>query len=169
MKKMLLAAVAASAVLASPAMAAGNATYDVTGTVSAVCSVSTGTTITFGTSLTGTDGAINASATTGTAASDLGAYCNGANSTLTVSHATLKLQAGGSDSAVVPPTGFVKVIDFIPQVKVGDVATVYTSGTATVGAFSGLTVQAITPSVTSGKPLAGDYKGSITIAVSPSA
>lgn len=168
MKKILMAAVAVSGLAATPAMAADSATYDVTGTVTAVCSVNSGTTIAF-TGLTDGSGSIVAGAVTNIAG-DTGAYCNGGNSKLSVTHSPLKLQAGAEDSTVTPPTGFVKTIEFTPVVKVGDLATEYNDGGAhAVGAFSGLSVQAKAPTVTGGKPLAGDYKGSITIAVSPTA
>lgn len=169
MKKLLMAAVAATAIGATPAMAATSASYDVTGTVGAVCSLSSGTPIAF-TGLTGADGSVLSGATVVTPASDAGAYCNGAKSTLTVQHTKMKLQANGADSNVTPPTGFVSQIDYTPVITVGGLSTEYNDGTAqSVGAFSGLTVSAKTPSVLSGKPLAGDYKGTITISVNAAA
>ncbi|WP_152639820.1 hypothetical protein [Sphingobium bisphenolivorans] len=164
MKKMLLAAAAASAVLATPAMAAETATYDVTGSVAAVCAVSTGSAVSFS-SLTDNTGVLNA--TTTDEATDAAAYCNGSASTVKVEHVALKRQVNNADDTAAPPSPFVNQVDFTPVVTIG--STTYSSSTATlVGAFSGLKVKAITPTTTgNAKPLAGSYKGSITVTLSP--
>ncbi|MFC4594399.1 hypothetical protein [Sphingobium tyrosinilyticum] len=165
MKKILMAAVALTALGATPAMAADSvAVYTVTGNVGAICAASGTGTIEFG-NLVDTDGTLNASDKT---SSDASAYCNGAGTTVKISHVDLTHK---TFSGTVP-AGFVKVVSFVPEITVGSGGTAKTvngdQATATgLGAFSGLTVKAKSPSVASGKPLAGDYEGSITVTLSP--
>jgi len=162
MKKILMAAVALATLGATPAMAADSvAVYTVTGTVGAICSANTTGTIAFG-NLVDSTGTLNA---TTKEASDTGAYCNGVGTTVKVAHANLTKK----NYTDTPPSGFVSVVSFVPEIVAG--ATTLTgdqaSGTS-LGAFSGLTVRATAPSVTTGtKPLAGDYEGSITVTLSP--
>jgi hypothetical protein len=138
----------------------------VTGNVGAICSAQATGTIAFG-NLVDTSGTLNATAKE---ASDTGAYCNGAGTTVKVAHVDLTHK---TFSGTVP-AGFVKVVSFVPEITVGSGATAVTAtgdkATATaLGAFSGLTVKATQPSVASGKPLAGDYEGSITVTLTPGA
>ena len=160
MKKILMAAVALTAVTATPAFAADTvATYSVSGNVDAICSANATGTIALG-NLVDANGTLNVS--TGSA-SDTGAYCNGAGTTIQVAHASLT--TGGAAAA-----GFTNTLTFTPKVTAG--ATVFTGdqGAATpLGSFSGLTVEVTGLSAGSNKPVAGNYSGSITVTLSPGA
>jgi hypothetical protein len=161
MKKLLLAAVAASALSASPALAA-DATYTVTGTVTAVCSVTTGTTLAFGSDIN--SGGLNLTATTTNEVDDTAAYCNGSGTTLTVS----KVDMTNQTVAGAAPSGFTKTISFTPVVTIGGTGHGVVTGQS-VGAFQGLKVKATNPSTGSDKALAGSYSGSITVTLAPAA
>lgn len=168
MRKLLMAAVALTAVTAAPAFAAPTvANYTVSGDVTAVCAATATGAIPFG-SLTDGNGTLNA---TDKETSDTTAYCNGGGTKVQIGHVDLTHKTFTG----TPPTGFVKVVSFTPEVafgsgtgavtKTGDQA----SGTS-LAAFSGMVVRAKGPSVTSGtKPLAGDYEGSITVTLTPGA
>ncbi|HKY82628.1 MAG TPA: hypothetical protein VJM09_14275 [Sphingobium sp.] len=162
MKKILMAAVALTALGATPAMAADSvAVYTVTGNVGAICSANTTGTIAFG-NLVDSTGTLDA---TTKQASDTGAYCNGVGTTIQVAHADLSKK----NYTGTPPAGFVSVVSFTPEIVAGAVTVTgdKSSGTS-LGAFSGLVVKATAPNVAAGtKPLAGDYEGSITVTLTP--
>lgn len=167
MKKLLMAAVAASALAATPALADTVSTYAVTGSVGEVCSANTSGTIAFG-ALTDGNGALTA--TSQSANADTGAYCNGAATTVEVTHSDLKNTTVAAGLVTSPPSGFTGTVSFVPEVVAG--ATTITgdkaSGTS-LGAFSGLTVSATSLSAGGSKPLAGSYSGSIVITLTPGA
>ncbi len=163
MKKLLMAAVAVASIVATPAMAAAAAQYDVTATVNPVCGAVAGGTITFGTSVTNASGDIAASATApGTA--DSTAYCNGFNSTVTVTHTAMALL---SPPATLP-SNFSTSINFTPVLTSNGLNTPISGDPSgvTIGAFSSLTVSAKTPT-SSARPFAGNYAGSITVTLTP--
>lgn len=158
MKKILMAAVALTAVTATPAFAADTvATYSVSGSVDALCAASATGSISLG-SLIDANGALSNS---GGSATDSGAYCNGAGTTIQVAHTNLS-------TAGTAATGFTNTIAFTPKVTAG--ASVFTgdqaSGTA-LGSFSGLTVEARSLTTGTDKPVAGSYSGSITVTLTP--
>ena len=160
MKKILIAAMALSALASTPAFAANTvAAYAVTGSVTAICSAAASGSITLG-SLTDASGNLNV---TGGTASDTGAYCNGAGTTVQVAHAALT-------TAGAAATGFTNTLSFTPVVVAG--ATTLTgdkaSGTS-LGAFSGLSVSVSSLSAGGNKPVAGSYSGSITVTLTPGA
>lgn len=160
MKKLLMAAAAASALAAAPALAATTADYAVTGSVAAVCSVTATGTVAFGALTSGTGAYTNSG--TSTEATDSSAYCNQAATTVEITHTNLSTTTTGT----IPST-FTNTVVITPVVTTdgptltGDKA----AGTA-IGAFSLLKVKATaaTPSL---KLIAGAYTGSITITLSP--
>ena len=162
MKKILMAAVALTALGATPAMAATTSTYTVTGNVGALCSANATGTIAFG-NLVNDSGVLNAQTTS--AEPDTSAYCNGVSTTVQVAHTNLKKK----NYTDTPPSGFVSVVSFTPEIVAGSNTLTGDKDAGTpIGAFSGLTVKATSPSVTTGtKPLAGDYEGSITVTLTP--
>ena len=164
MKKMMMAALAASTLLATPAMAADTVSvHAVTGSVTAICSAAAAATLAFG-ALTDASGTLNATSQT---VSDPTAYCNGAGTTVTVAHASLINTNVAPSLVTSPPSGFTGTVTFVPEIVAG--ATTLTGDKAALtalGAFSGISVTAKTLAA-SGKPLAGNYAGSITVTLTP--
>lgn len=160
MKKLMIAAVAVSALAATPAFAADTvAIYGVTGSVTAICSAAASGTIALG-NLTDASGNLNVS---GGTATDTGAYCNGAGTTVQVAHTAFS--TGGAAAA-----GFTNSLSFTPVVVAG--ATTLTGDKAagtSLGAFSGLSVSVSALSAGGSKPVAGSYAGSITVTLTPGA
>jgi len=157
MKKLLMAAVAVSALATTPAMAATTANYDVTGTVAAACSITGSGTLAFGALATG---ATNAAASTQTS-TDSAAYCNQAATTVTVTKSDLTTSPGAA-----VPTGFTNTVVFTPKIETQDktLNDVQSAGTL-IGAFNLFKVSATTTAPTANL-VAGDYTGSITITLS---
>jgi hypothetical protein len=169
MKKLMLAAAAITAVTATPALAAPGTsqTYNFTGSVAALCSISgAAATVNFG-ALTDANGAYaNPGAKDAT---DTGAYCNQANTQATISHTDLV-------NAVAPASGFTNIVPMsasltTDQTSLADSTaasgtTASTGTTATIGGFSSLKVTATlgTPST---KLESGAYNGSITVVLTP--
>ena len=161
-KKLLLAAVAVSAIAATPAMAADTvALCGISGSVGEVCSASATGSIAFG-ALTDGTGTLNV--TSKDAAADTGAYCNGAGTTITIAHTNLVHSTGAGTA----PAGFTKTVTFVPEVDAGATTKTGDIGPVALGAFSGLTVRAKSLATSaSAKPLAGSYSGSITVTLTP--
>lgn len=158
MKKLLMAAVALTAMSTTPAFAQ-SATFTVSGSVDAVCSF-TGGSITFPTIATEADGTITASQSASSAA-QTGFYCNGAGTSLTLAHSALT-------NAATPGVGFTSTIDYTPVAVLDGVDQQTGDGTnSTFGAQAGsLVVDARDLSAT-GKLMAGSYSGSITLTLTP--
>jgi opacity protein-like surface antigen len=163
MKKLLMAAVALTALATVPATpAAAQAVFNVSGTVNAVCNYSGGT-IAFGTITTNADGTLpgtqDASSTPQT-----GFFCNGAGTTLTLAHSAMTTSA-------TPATGFTSTINFTPAVVVGGVDKQVGDGSGVAfGAQAGsLVVDARDLSTASAtdKVMAGSYSGTITLTLTP--
>jgi hypothetical protein len=158
MKRLLMAAVALTAMTATPAFATDTvATYSISGSVNAICSASPTGSITLG-NLADASGNLNVS---GGTASDAGAYCTGAGTTVAVTHTSLTTPGTAA-------TGFTNTLTYTPTVQAG--ATLLTgdqpSGTA-LGSFSGLTVNVTNLSAGGNKPVAGTYGGQIVVTLSP--
>lgn len=156
MKKLLMAATAASALAASPALAQTTAVYGVTGNVAASCSITATGTLAFGSLATG---ATNATLAT-QSSTDSAAFCNQAQTTVTVTHADMTTSASA-------PSGFTNTVVFTPEIQTQ--ATTLNGNQAaltTLGAFNTLTVRAI-PTQPTLNLVAGSYAGSITITLSP--
>lgn len=161
MKKFLVAAVAVTALSALPAAPAAAADYTVTGSVTATCGTPAGGTIAFGTVLVNADGTI-ATGQSASSSAQTGFYCNGAGTTLTLTHTAMT-------DGVTAPSGFTSTVDFTPAVKVGGSDKQVGNGSnIALGATAGdLVVDARTLSA-SGKLTAGSYSGSITLTLTPS-
>ncbi|ANI79505.1 hypothetical protein [Sphingobium sp. EP60837] len=159
MKKILMAAVALTALGATPAMAAG--VFTVSGDVAATCGAISDGTITFSSGIaTGTDGTLTSGQSQSSAPQNV--YCNGAGSKITVAHTAMKIGDGTG-----APSNFTKTIDFTTDVNFA--GTHFGEGTSqTLGAMSGSLVVSANDLTASAKPLAGSYSGSITVTVSPS-
>lgn len=174
MKKMLLAAAAASAMLATPAMAADNATFNFSGSVAEVCTVSgAAATVDFG-ALTDGSGNYTAGSTTQTATST-NAYCNQGQTKATISHTnfyTSNAATTGFTNNIPMTASLVTIVGAADNVTVADttVASGTTSSAGTqgdVGNFTGLKVKATLGSIGSAKLVAGTYGGSITVTLQP--
>lgn len=156
MKKILMAAVALTALGATPAMAAD---FAVSGSVEASCGSIGDKPIAFDAILTNADGTLK----TGQSKSSDGqsVYCNGSNSTISVSHAALKIGDGSG-----APTNFTKTINFTTEVDFA--GSKFTDGAGlNLGAKSGILTVTAKDLSADAKPLAGSYTGSITVTVSP--
>lgn len=161
MKKLLMSAVALTAMASTPAFAADTvATYSISGSVGAICSASTSGSIALG-NLIDANGNLNVSS--GTASADSGAYCNGAGTTVQVSHTSLTTSGAAA-------SGFTNTLTYTPTVQAG--ATLLSgdkaAGTA-LGSFSGLTVGLTSLSAGGAKPVAGNYSGQIVVTLTPGA
>jgi hypothetical protein len=159
MKKVLIAAVMATAITAGAAAPADAADFTVSGSVTPTCNY-TGGTIPFGTIGVNSDGTI-ASGQSASSTAQTGFFCNGAGTTLGLSHAAMT-------DGVTAPSGFTSTIDFTPAVKVGGTDKQVGDGTGTsFGAIAGsLVVDARTLTAT-GKLTAGTYNGSVTLTLTP--
>jgi hypothetical protein len=162
MKKILMAAVALTALTATPAMAVTpvGQSFDVTGNVASACASMTGGTAAFGTITPGADGKV----TSGTASTvSQSVYCNSAGSKISYSSTGKLLNA--SPAAV--GAAYTKELSYNPVVTLGgtqvaaDGSTDVSSGTLVVSA-SGLSSNSLIP-------IAGDYAGSITVTLTPGA
>ena len=159
MKKILMAAVAITAIYATPAMS-NTVSYDVTGTVGATCSAlpakSAANTVKFGT--IGTDLAGKAVATAATSF-DITFFCNGSNASVAYSadNAGKMTNAAGANNST-----YTNVITFSPDVKYNAAAFTsggtVTSGTLTIGANSNATTLIAS---------SGDYLGAISVTLTP--
>ena len=162
MKKLFTAAMmitAASALWAVPAAAAD---YTVAGSVTATCSTPAGGTIAFNAIGVNPDGTI-ASGQSASSSAQTGFYCNGAGTTLALTHTAM------SDGVTPVPSGFTSSVDFTPAVKIGGVDKQVGNGSGiALGAIAGdLVIDARTLTAT-GKLTAGNYSGSITLTLTPS-
>ena len=169
MKKRLMAAVVLTAMMATPAMAAPGTsqTYNFTGSVAALCSISGAAgTVSFG-ALTDANGVYaNPGAKD---AVDTGAYCNQSQTQATITHTNLV-------NSVSPASGFTNIVPLsasltTDQTTLADSTAASGSGTssgttATIGGFSSLKVTA-TPGSPSTKLESGTYNGSITVVLTP--
>jgi len=156
MRKWMMAALAASTVAATPALAGTTATYTVNGSVDAACSISASGTLDFG-KLTDATGAFSNTAAPSSA--DGNAYCNQAATTVTVAHTDLTTSG-------TPTTGFTNDVTYTPVLITSDRTLTGNQTNATIGAFSSLTVKAQNAAA-SAKLVAGSYSGTISITLTP--
>lgn len=169
MKKLLMAAVAVSALAAMPALAQTSQDYTFSGNVATSCYISGATTVDFGTlqSASGVYGPANGATVSAT---DTSAFCNQAQTTALVTHTNLKttspVSSGFTNLVVMSakastPQNATGVSDSTPA---GTGTSAGNSGT--LGAFTGLTVAATLTAPTD-KLVAGTYSGTITVALTP--
>lgn len=169
MKKILKVAVALTAMAATPAVAAPGTsqTYNFTGTVAALCSISgAAATVNFG-NLTDANGVYSNPGAKD--ATDTGAYCNQSNTQATITHTNLV-------NSITPASGFTNIVPMsasltTDQTTLADATAATGSGTstgstATIGGFSSFKVTA-TPGTPSTKLEAGTYNASITVVLTP--
>lgn len=159
MKKIFVAAVIFTAMCALPAAPAAAGDFTVTGSVTATCNYSGGT-IPFGTISVNSDGTI-ASGQSASSTAQTGFYCNGAGTTLDLSHTAMT-------DGVTAPSGFTSTIDFTPAVKVGGTDKKVGDGTGTaLGAIAGSLVVDARSLTATGKLTAGTYSGNVTLTLTP--
>lgn len=174
MKKLVLAALAASAAIATPAFAGtpDTGTVTVTGSVGGKCLFTTKTASIDAGELAGADGKLNATPLTNPTKT-LAGWCNQSASKMTV---TAKPLFGSTPTA---DSNFTNRIDINAQATAagvtatdtssGDTDTVFTPGDPqTVGIFSGNIDVKITSATAGGKILTqGSYNGSIDVTLTP--
>jgi len=172
MKKLMTAAVGLIAIASTPAMAATagtTQTYTFNGKVDALCSISGADAVDFG-KLTDTSGTYqNPGAKTAT---DAGANCNQAGTTATITHTDLFTSnpATAGFTNIVPLSASLSTNQgvTIADATSASGSTSSTGTTAAIKAFTALTVTA-TPGTPSARLVAGDYSGTVTVTLSPSA
>jgi hypothetical protein len=158
MKKWMMAALAASTAMATPALAGTTASYTVDGSVDGVCSISASGALDFG-KLTDATGAFSNTASPSSV--DGNAYCNQAATTVTVTHTDLTTSG-------TPTTGFTNDVTYTPVLITSDRTLTGNQTNATIGAFSSLTVKAQGAAASgSAKLVAGSYSGTISITLTP--
>ena len=161
MKKILMAAVAITAISATPAMAANvTQAFQVTGIVSGSCNTMTGGTAAFGTI---TPDAATGFVTSGTASTvTQNVFCNAAGSTISyASTGTL------TNLASAPNASFTNTLSYAPAVTLDGTA-VPAGGSLPVSSGS-LVVGAGSLSSSSKIAVSGSYAGSITVTLTPGA
>jgi hypothetical protein len=157
MKKFLIAVAMVSAVSASPVLAATTATYTMSGSVTAICTVSASGTLSFGT-LTDANGATSVQ-TANPSSADATAFCNQANTTVNLKRTNLASSAAASSGftntllitsvKVVSPQNATGITDSTALAGTGTSAG--TSGT--LGAFTAMTVSAVAGGAVGGNSL----------------
>lgn len=165
MKNLMTIAAFATLIAASPAFAA-NATYGVTGTVTAICTAASTGTLDFGPGglANATTGVVLAAATQ--SQTDGTAICNGNNTSITVNHVAMQT------AATTAVSGFTNTIDFTPRVTINGASLDNNRTNTLIGPFSGMIITALNLTTTaSAKPIAGSYNvngtGTISITLTP--
>ena len=160
MKKLLMAAVAVSAIAATPAIAAD---FAVSGTVGASCSTVIGETLAFNTIGTNASGNVTAGQSKSSGAQDV--VCNGANATITVASTQVLTNASApTDSAT-----FQRTIGFTAEVTIGGTPYSVSASPQTIGATAGSMVVSAKNLSAALRPYAGSYSGLITVTLAPGA
>lgn len=171
MKKLLMAAVAFTAISATPALASvPGADYTFSGSVAAICTIGGHSgAVDFG-ALTDGNGGYTGSGSSQDAADD-SAYCNQAQTTAKITHTNLFTSSVASN-------GFTNIVPMSASLStteggsLSDATTATGTGTssgstATIGAFTGLTVTATLGTIGTDKLVAGTYGGTITVTLTP--
>ncbi|HEX3919752.1 MAG TPA: hypothetical protein VHW60_20630 [Caulobacteraceae bacterium] len=168
-----LALIAAPMSMAAPSVAPPIQTINIGGSVDLLCGGSglTNATLNLTNSLANAQGFIDDTAYVGKSASVGSLWCNGVNSTATVTHVNLtNTTAPNAISA-----NFTHVVTFVPQVTftptVGTPVVINGDVTNTViGAFTGSASVSLLSGGTANnnlRPLAGAYAGSVSFTVTP--
>ncbi len=176
MKQLFTVAALAGVALASPAMAATVSTYAMSGSVTAICTVTGTGTLTFGT-LTDVNGATLVQTSNPTSL-DSSAFCNQASTTVNVKRTNLASSAATStgftntllitNAKVVSPQNATGITDSTALAGAGTSA----GASGTLGAFNTLTVSALAGAAVNGDRLvagsgATAYAGTVTITLTP--
>ena len=160
MKKLLMAAVAVSALAASPAMAAD---FAVTGTVAPACGALTDKPIGFSTITTNSDGTLPGTQDASSAPQDV--YCNDVNATITVASTQVLTAAAGTPA---DNSSFQRTITYTADVLFA--GTNFPVGaTQTLGAKAGTMVVSANNLSATLRPYAAAYDGLITVTLAPGA
>jgi hypothetical protein len=160
MKKLLMAAVAAAALSATPAFATatGQASQDyaVTGTVASQCGGLSAGSVAFGTIATQANGTVTSGSST-SGASSAAAFCNTA-STINFTHDDMT-----ADHTHTGATGYTDTLTYTPVVKVNG------SAVATGASFTSGSIDVSATGLSSGGniPFADSYTGKITVTLTP--
>lgn len=167
----ILAGLGALILTSGSAQAGTTATYTMSGSVSPVCTVSAAGTLGFGTLTNGSGG--TAVQTSNPSATDSSAFCNQANTTVTLQRTNLSTSNGAS-------SGFTNTLLVSnakvtsPQNTTGitDTSTIVsgtsTGTTGTIGGFTALTVSAQAGTASGGSTLvSGTYSGTVTVTLAP--
>lgn len=171
MKKLLMAAVACTAISATPALASvPTADYTFSGSVAAICTIGGHAgAVDFG-ALTNGNGGYTGNATSKDATDD-SAYCNQANTEATITHTNLTTSndAGTGFTNVIPMSASLSTTE---GGSLADSTTATGTGTSTgssaaIGAFTGLKVTATLGTIGTDKLVAGSYAGTITVTLTP--
>ena len=160
MKKIFIAALAASALTATPAMAQ-TATYAVSGMVNASCGGPADAPIAFGTINTTTAGELAGGQSKSITQTPV--YCNSTGTTIKITHSALT-------NTAIAPTGFTSTISYTPVVDFG--GHTYTGDqnpAVLLGAAAGDLVVTASMLTATAKPMAGGYTGAIVLTLTPGA
>ena len=166
MKKILMAAVALTAMASTPALATADpsATFTVNGSVANTCNIGAGSPFNINSGTISTDVNGNLSGTNTGTSSSVSVVCNDAGAQINIAHAALV-----NSSAPADGNGFTKTIDFVPTGTLtnNSVTSGLVEGDNNTGVVNGtLTVTAASLSTaSSAKPYAGSYSGTITVTV----
>lgn len=160
MKKLLMAAVAVSALAASPAMAAD---FAVTGTVAPACGALADQPITIGTITTTASGFLPG--TQDASSTSQSVYCNGVNATITVASTQVLTAAAGTPANTA---SFQRTITYTAAVDFA--GTPFAVGaTQALGAKAGTMVVSANDLSAVLRPYAAAYDGLITVTLAPGA
>ena len=166
MKKVLMGAVALTAMTATPALAADpSATFTVNGSVNNTCNIGSGSAfnINSGTISTDANGALSGT-NTGTSSS-VSVVCNSGGAQINIDHTALV----NTNNALADGNGFTKTIDFTPSGTLTNNGsdTALVAGDNNTGIVNGtLKVTAASLTTAGGaKPYAGSYSGTIVVTV----
>ena len=165
MKKLLMGAVALTAVTATPALAADpSASFTVNGSVNNVCNIGSGSPFNINSGTINVDANGNLSGTNTGTSSSVAVVCNSGAAVINITHTALVNSGAPADA-----NGFTGTIDFVPSGTLtnGSSTVPLANGDNSTGIVNGsLTVTAGTLSTTgNAKPYAGAYVGNITVTV----
>ena len=173
MRTKLLAVSALSSLLVAgaPAYAATVSTYTMSGSVTSICTASATGTLSFGT-LTNGSGATSVQ-TSNPSAIDASAFCNQANTTVTVTRTNLTTtNAASSGFTNTLLISNAKVISPQNATGITDTSTITSTNSpgasGAIGGFTSLTVSALAGAASGGNTLvAGSYSGTVTVTLAP--
>lgn len=171
MKRILIAAVALTALSTTPALAAPpTANYTFSGSVAAICTISGHSgAVDFGALTDGSGDYIGDGASED--ATDDNAYCNQANTEATISHTDLYTanDAGTGFTNVVPMDASLSTTQggSLSDSTAASGSTPSSGSSGAIGAFTGLKVTATLGDIGSDKLVAGSYGGTITVTLTP--
>ncbi|HZZ87591.1 MAG TPA: hypothetical protein VFE13_04580 [Caulobacteraceae bacterium] len=167
-------ALAASAATATP-VSSGTPpqVINIGGSIDLLCGGAglTSTTLNLTSDLADTNGFVNDTAYVGKSAVTGNLWCNGVNSTATVTHVNLT----NTTTTGTPPDGFTRVVTFVPKVTFTPAVGANTvingdAANTVIGLFNGtatISLQSGGPANASLRPLAGAYAGSVSFTVTP--